>query len=111
MRDIVLGEEQIRIPLGFEVGIMSLFAFVDLVFVSVDQLQCRFPFEFRCCQVKGFGRNRIVVVEQRDELSGSERKRIIGCRRDAASSLAPQHFNAIIAAGVALHNFPAYAFS
>src|SRR5215211_1535712 len=105
MADVVLDEEQIRIPVGFEIVIVAVAVLVDLVLIAVDEIGIWICIELERDAGERMRTNLVVVIEQRDELAVRKRERGIGRGGDVAIGLADDDFDPRILFLVTLENF------
>ena len=86
--DVVLGEEQVRVPGGFEVRVISDAGFVDLVLVAEEHVHVG----TLCCGEhhgsQRMGLQDVVVVQQRDPVPRRELQGAVRSGRDMAVLIA-----------------------
>src|SRR5262249_11400428 len=80
VRDEVLREKKLGVPIGLEVRIGTAVAGVELVFVAVEQLQFWIFVERQGHEIKRSGRQFIVVIEQRYKIALRHSQRVVRCR-------------------------------
>ena len=94
--DVILDEEQVRVPVGLEVLVVAVAVLVDLVLVAVDDVGVRVRLEFEGDAGEGVRAEFVVVVEQRDELAVREGEGGIRRGGDVAVGFAQDEFDARI---------------
>ena len=98
----VLGQEQIQVPIGLEIGVKSMPLLVDLVFVTEDQVGIGLFVELDRHMVQRMGRQQIIVIQQGTITPCGQLQRAVGRRRDMAVLFAENHFDPGVPFGVCL---------
>src|SRR5687767_8730864 len=78
MIEVVLPEEQIGIPIRLEIGIETAASVIDLVFVRVDELRAGMALNREGDLGEGMRPQHIVMIEQRDIVSGRQLEGRVG---------------------------------
>ena len=69
MGEKILGEEEGRIPIGFEMGVTASAHDVEFILVAVEQPRFRMLVDFEGDEIECGGREDIVVVEEGDKFA------------------------------------------
>jgi hypothetical protein len=75
MGEKILGEEEGRIPVGFEMCVTASPHDVEFILVAVEQPRFRMPVDFEGDEIECSGREDIVVVEEGDKFPVVSRAR------------------------------------
>jgi hypothetical protein len=98
--DVVLAEQQRRVPVGLEVVTEATAVLVDLVFVRVHVCEAGVLIEGAHRKEQRMRAQQIVVVEERDQLALGALERGVRRRGDAAVPPTPADLDALVARGV-----------
>ncbi len=82
--EVGVGEQQIGVPIGFELGLILAIHLVQLVLVRVDDIGVVLGRDHGGDPSQGIGREEIVVIDQHDELPYGGHQCPVGRPRDAA---------------------------
>src|ERR1700722_19487248 len=85
----VVAQHQVWNPAGFEIGVSPPSAGVDLIFVRIDNIHLGLRIDGYGQMVKRMSRQYVVMIHQRNEGSGCDRKRRIRSGRYVAVAVAP----------------------
>ncbi len=82
--DVVLADEEIRVPVGFEMRIVAPAVLIQMILVRVNQLGIRMGGDLGGDHVKGVRCQRIIMIEEGDVLAAGHGERAVRCGDDAA---------------------------
>src|SRR5262249_19111030 len=80
MRDKVLREEKLGVPIGFKIWIGTATACIELIFITVEQLQSSIFVDGQGDEIKRGPGQLIVVIQQRHKIALCHVQRIVRCR-------------------------------
>lgn len=104
MADDVLGVKQVNIPVALEIWGESCTRTVDFVFVRVNQAGIRVPVDCVGYPKQSVLCKKIIMIEKRNPISGSQFQAGVGCRSDMPVLLTESELDSGIVLGVTLQN-------
>ena len=104
MRDVVHGQQQVGVPVGLEERLDASTVRIELVLVRIDEVEVRLLAEARHDFEERFGRERVVVIEQRHEVPRGLPERVVGSAGNAFVPREVLHPHPAFCRGVLVEN-------